>query len=54
MVLCVVFFGVASFLGDWLGSMVLVLVYAGASVWYTLFPEKANELFHGKQDKPRA
>jgi len=53
-VLLVVFFGVASFLGDWLGSMVLVLVYAGASVWYTLFPDKANELFHPKPDKPRA
>lgn len=53
-VLLVVFFGVASFLGDWLGSVVLVLVYAGASVWYTLFPDKANELFHPKRDKPRA
>jgi hypothetical protein len=52
-VLLVVFFGVASFLGDWLGSMVLVLVYAGASVWYTLFPEKAHELFHGRKDNPR-
>jgi hypothetical protein len=53
-VLFVVFFGVASFLGDWLGSIVLVLVYAGASVWYTLFPEKAHELFHGSKDKPAA
>lgn len=52
-VLLVVFFGVASFLGDWLGSIVLVLVYAGASVWYTLFPEKAHEIFHGRKDKPR-
>jgi len=53
-VLFVVFFGVASFLGDWLGSIVLVLVYAGAGVWYTLFPEKADELFHPRKDKPAA
>ena len=53
-VLGVAFFGVTGFLGDTLGCAVLVLVYAGASVWFTLFPEKAYELFHPKPDKPRA
>jgi len=53
-VLGVLFFGVTGFLGDTLGCAVLVLVYAGASVWFTLFPEKAYELFHPKPDKPRA
>ena len=53
-VLGVLFFGVTGFLGDTLGCAVLVLVYAGASVWFTLFPEKAHEMFHGKQDKPAA
>jgi len=53
-VMFLVFFGISSYLGDWLGSIVLVLVYAGAGVWYTLFPEKADELFHGRKDRPRA
>ena len=51
-VLGVAFFGVTGVLGDTLGCAVLVLVYAGASVWFTLFPEKAHELFHPKPDKP--
>ena len=53
-VLGVAFFGVTGVLGDTLGSAVLVIVYAGASVWFTLFPEKAHELFHPRKDKPRA
>ena len=52
-VLGVAFFGVAGVLGDTLGCAVLVLVYAGASIWFTLFPEKAHELFHPKKGQAR-
>ena len=51
-VIFVAFFGVVPALGDGPGSALLVVVYAGASVWFTLFPEKAHQLFHGKP-KPR-
>lgn len=44
-VLGVVFFGVASFLGETLGSALIVVVYAGATVWFTLFPDRANRMF---------
>jgi hypothetical protein len=51
-VLFVAFRGVGPALGDALGSALLVAVYAGASVWFTLFPEKAHELFHPRKGKP--
>jgi hypothetical protein len=45
-VIFVAFLGVVPALGDRLGSALLVVVYAGASVWFALFPEKAQQLFH--------
>ena len=52
-VILVAFLGVVPALGDALGSAVLVVVYAGASVWFALFPEKAHQLFHGKAKQRR-
>jgi hypothetical protein len=53
-VLMLVFFGIASYLGDLVGSFVLVIAYAGASVWYTLFPEKAEAIFSPRKGKDAA
>lgn len=47
-VIFVAFLGAVPALGDALGSALLVVAYAGASVWFSLFPEKAHQLFHGK------
>lgn len=52
-VLAVVFFGVATFLGETLGSALIVVVYAGATIWFTLFPERANGMFFPDTKKPR-
>lgn len=46
-VIFVAFLGAGPALGDALGGALLVVVYAGAGVWFTLFPEKAHRLFHG-------
>lgn len=52
-VIFVAFLGVGPALGDVLGGALLVVVYAGAGVWFTLFPERAHRLFHGdKKPKP--
>jgi hypothetical protein len=51
-VLAVVFFGVATFLGETLGSALIVVVYAGATIWFTLFPERANRMFFPDKTKP--
>ena len=50
--LFVAFLGVGPALGDGLGGALLVAVYAGASVWFTLFPEQAHKLFHPDRKKP--
>jgi hypothetical protein len=52
-VLAVAFLGVGPALGDALGSALLVVVYAGASVWFTLFPEQALRLFHPRKPAAR-
>lgn len=51
-VLGVVFLGVASFLGETLGGALIVIVYCGATVWFRLFPERANRMFFPDKDKP--
>jgi hypothetical protein len=47
-VLGAVFFGLATFFGAFIGSALIVVLYAGASIYFELFPEKAHQLFHGK------
>jgi hypothetical protein len=54
LLLGVVFLGVASFLGAWLGGILIVLVYSGASIYFELSPEKAHEMFHGRKAPPKA
>lgn len=44
-VLGVVFLGVASFLGERLGGALVVIVCCGATVWFRMFPERANRMF---------
>ena len=40
-VLAVAFTGVAGLLGPWVGGTLIVLVYAGATVYFELFPDRA-------------
>jgi hypothetical protein len=47
-VLGAVFFGVATIFGTFIGSVLIVVIYAGASIYFEMFPEKAHQLFHGK------
>ena len=51
-VLGVVFLGIPGFLGETLGSALIVVVYAGASIWFGLFPDEARRMFfpNGKKD----
>jgi len=51
-VLFVAFLGAGPALGDALGGALLVVVYAGASVWFTLYPEQAHRLFHPRKPGP--
>lgn len=51
-VLGVVFIGLAPIFGETLGSALIVVVYAGASIWFAIDPEHANRLFFPKGDKP--
>lgn len=53
-VLGVVFLGVATFLGETLGSALIVIVYCGATVWFRMFPERASRLFFPNGEKPPA
>jgi hypothetical protein len=41
----IVFFGIGSILDEQMGSMVVVVVYAAGTIWFTLFPEQVNRLF---------
>ena len=50
----VAFFGAVPALGDRLGSALLVVVYAGASIWFSLFPKYAHRMFHGDKPDPDA
>ncbi|GMU72711.1 MAG: hypothetical protein DYH14_14510 [Betaproteobacteria bacterium PRO3] len=51
-VLGVVFLGVASFLGERFGGALIVIVYCGATVWFRMFPERANRMFFPDKAKP--
>ena len=44
--------GVASLLGPRIGGFVLIVVYAGASIYFELFPERAARWLRGKDAKP--
>jgi hypothetical protein len=44
--------GIASLLGPVVGSALLVAIYAGASVYFELFPEAAERLVRGRNAKP--
>jgi len=46
--------GLSSLLGPRIGGFILVAVYAGASVYFELFPERAVRFVRGKQAKPIA
>lgn len=50
-VIFVSFLGVVPALGDKLGSALLVVVYAGASIWFALFPERAYRMFFPNKSK---
>ena len=52
-VIVVAFFGAVPALGDTLGSALLVVVYAGASIWFALFPEKAHAIFFPNKGKDK-
>jgi hypothetical protein len=53
-VIAAAFLGAVPALGDALGSALLVVVYAGASVWFGLFPDKAHALFFPRKANARA
>ena len=44
--------GLASVLGPRIGGFVLIAVYAGASIYFELFPERAAQWLRGKNAKP--
>jgi hypothetical protein len=44
--------GIASLLGPVIGSALLIVVYAGASVYFELFPGAAERLVRGRNAKP--
>lgn len=50
-VLIVAFSGVSGLLGPWIGGTLIVLAYAGASVYFELFPERALAWLHPKDRK---
>jgi hypothetical protein len=44
--------GFVGLLGPVIGSFVLVAIYAGASIYFETFPERAERLLRGKDAKP--
>lgn len=46
--------GLVPLLGPKIGGFILVAIYAGASVYFELYPERAARLVRGKQAKPIA
>lgn len=44
--------GFVTLLGLRIGALVLVAIYAGASIYFELFPERAERLLRGKDAKP--
>jgi hypothetical protein len=53
-VLAVAFTGVAGFLGPWIGGTLVVLVYAGATVYFELFPDRALMWLNPKEARADA
>jgi hypothetical protein len=48
-VLAVAFTGFIGFLGPWIGGTLIVLVYAGATVYFELFPDRALAWLNPKE-----
>jgi hypothetical protein len=44
--------GLVPLLGPTIGGFILVAIYAGASVYFDLFPERAERFVRGKEAKP--
>jgi hypothetical protein len=53
-VLGVVFVGLAPIFGETFGSALIVLAYAGATVWFTMFPDRAHRMFFPDKPAPPA
>ena len=47
-VLIVAFTGVSGLLGPWIGGTLVVLVYAGATVYFEVFPDRALQWLNPK------
>jgi hypothetical protein len=47
-----VFIGLAPALGETVGSALIVIAYAGATVWFTMHPDRARRMFLGDKRKP--
>ena len=39
-------------LGPVIGGFVLIAIYAGASIYFELFPERAEKMLRGRDAKP--
>ena len=44
--------GLVALFGPVIGSFLLVVIYAGASIYFEIFPERAERLLRGKDAKP--
>jgi len=53
-VLAVAFTGFIGFLGPWIGGTLIVLVYAGATVYFELFPDRALAWLNPKEARADA
>jgi NADH:ubiquinone oxidoreductase subunit 6 (subunit J) len=53
-VLAVAFTGVAGLLGAWIGGALVVLVYAGATIYFELFPGRALVWLNPKEARTDA
>ncbi len=53
-VLIVAFTGFIGFLGPWIGGTLIVLVYAGATVYFELFPDRALAWLNPKEARVSA
>ena len=53
-VLIVAFTGFIGFLGPWIGGTLIVLAYAGATVYFELFPDRALAWLNPKEARVSA
>lgn len=53
-VLAVAFTGFIGFLGPWIGGTLIVLVYAGATAYFELFPDRALAWLNPKEARADA